>query len=305
MNIAKTLQSCLRTGLAIALFLTVAPFGTVAAAEQRDSITLSPAAKRLQLEAGSTTNDSFIVVNDGDTSYDFTVYTAPYSVKGEQYEQDFTTQTGNGDAYKWVSFPQSKWHIEAGQKVTVPFTVRVGAGIPAGGHYGTIFVETMVLPNGDETGVARKKRLGLILYTNVKGETQTVGKVKSLLLDFFQPAAPIKSETVVENTGKTDFNAVSRMTVKDLFGQEKFSTSSENIILPSTTRRTELAWDNSPWIGLFRVSVQSQLLNENKTTESIVLVVPRWLLLVVGILVLVGGANVLRDKRKHTPRRRI
>ncbi len=295
----------MKTGLLLALSLIVLSSTVASAAEKRDSITLSPASKRLQLEAGSVVNDSFAVINDGDTSYDFTAYTAPYSVKDEDYEQDFTTQTENGDAYKWISFPQSKWHADPGETVTVPFTVRVGTGVPAGGHYGTIFVETIVTAAGDQTGIARKKRLGIILYTNVKGETESGGGVKSVSLDFFQPATPIKGDVMIENTGKTDFTATSRMVVKDIFGQQKFSTSSENIILPKTTRHIEHSWDNSSWLGIFRVTVTNEVLGKTTATESLVLVVPRWLLLVIGVLALVGVANALRKKRAHTPRRRI
>jgi hypothetical protein len=304
-SVAKSIRSCMKTGLVLALSLVLMSSPVAVAAEKRDSLTLSPASKRLQLEAGGVVNDSFVVINDGDTSYDFTVYTAPYSVKGEDYEQDFTTQTENSDAYKWISFAQSKWHAEPGDNVTIPFTVRVGAGVPAGGHYGTIFVETIVTEAGDQTGIARKKRLGIILYTNVKGETESGGQVKSVSLDFFQPASPMKSDVSIENTGKTDFTATSRMVVKDIFGQQKFSTSSENIILPKTTRHIEHSWNNSPWLGIFRVTVTNEVLGKTTTTESLVLVVPRWLLLVIGVLALVGVANALRKKRAHTPRRRI
>ena len=138
-----------------------------------------------------------------------------------------------------------------------------------------------------------------------RGETESGGQVKSVSLDFFQPASPMKSDVSIENTGKTDFTATSRMVVKDIFGQQKFSTSSENIILPKTTRHIEHSWNNSLWLGIFRVTVTNEVLGKTTATESLVLVVPRWLLLVIGVLALVGVANALRKTRAHTPRRRL
>ena len=286
----------LLTGLSVALLLVGVINGMpVRAEEVQESITLSPPTKHLELTAGEVFQDEFTIINYGDVAYDFTVYTGPYSVKDEMYTPDFINQPTNADAYRWVSFEKALWHAEPKQTIHVPFTINVSKGATAGGHYGVIFVETQP-KEAQSTGVARKKRLALLLYTTIKGPTETAGRVVAIDTPWLASVPPITSRTRVQNTGKTDFAAKTRFAVMDLFGNVKYQNEQEAYVLPSTTRAIEHSWDGATWLGVYKVHTETSVLGTLTQANTYVVVAPKWLLFLLALLLLIGLIHIMRRR---------
>lgn len=253
-----------------------------------ERITLSPSSTNLSVDAGQSVQGSMKVTNDGDVPYGFSVYARPYGVINEQYEPDFTQQRPNGSVYKWVQFEETAYRIEPGQTIQVNYTIRVPADAAPGGHYGVLFAETD--ERGlDGTGVARKKRVGNLLYVTVKGTYRTEGALKEFILPFWQTRPPIISAARVTNTGNADFRAKVSTTAKDVFGQTKFSYSGEPIVLPETTRLIEMKWERAPAFGVFRVQQSVEFLGQKHENNGWIVIAPRWfpvaLLLMAGVMV--------------------
>lgn len=284
------------TGLSVALLL----IGTVGSAsvqaeEVQESITLSPPTKHLTVDAGAVVRDEFTIINYGDTAYDFQVYTGPYSVKDEAYTPDFTSQPANADAYRWISFEKATWHAEPKQTIHIPFTMNVSKGATAGGHYGVIFVETQP-KTAESTGISRKKRLALLLYSTVNGPTETSGKVVSIDTPWFTSVPPLTSTIRIENTGKTDFAAKTRFAVMDLFGNVKYQNEQEAYVLPNTTRAVDISWDKTAWIGVYKVHSEATVLGKHTQSDQYVVVAPKWLLFILALLGLLGAIQIVRRR---------
>ena len=252
-----------------------------------ESILLSPVSKRYDVKAGSSRSDTFKIINDGRTAFDFVVYARPYSVNDESYQPDFVSKAQNADAYKWVQFDQPSYHVEAGQTLEVKYTLRVPANATPGGHYGVLFAETQ--PNEQVTGnvVKRTKRVGAILYVTVDGDITTSGKFEGSDVPFFQFAAPLKIRQRVSNGGNTDFTVNSSVRVTDAFGGLKYKADKESAVLPSTTRAIANDWANPAWLGVYKVEQKVKFLDTERTDSSYVLLVPVWTYLV--LVLLVGG----------------
>jgi hypothetical protein len=291
------------TGLLAALLIQGLWSSSVVSAESiQDSITLSPPSKHLDLKAGQVLQDEFTVINYGEVAYDFVVYTAPYSVKDESYTPNFIDEKNNADAYRWVSFSQSKWHAEPKQTLRIPYSINVSPGAAAGGHYGVIFVETQP-QNLDSQGVARKKRLALLLYANVSGPTETRGSVLSVDTSWYQSVPPITSTVRVQNTGKTDFTAKTNYAVFDLLGNIKYQTSVDVVVLPGTVRAVDFTWDKPAWVGVYKVHSDTTVLEKNSSRDSYVIVAPLWLLVLVAMASLISIASALRKRGSTTDKK--
>lgn len=272
---------------------------TVSAVDPIESMTLSPTEKRHTVKQGEVARDSFVIFNDGQTAYNFTVYAAPYSVRGENYESDFARDTKLSDAYKWVQFEKTTWRVEPRQKVTVPYTLTVNSGVPSGGHYGVIFAEQQPTNATEFDGnrIDRKKRLGMLLYVNVGGVNDIRPEVKSTRIDFYQPVAPMTATVRIASLGSTDFTATVRFVVMDVLGNVKYQKTNEYTVLPETTRAIEMDWRDSPWFGLYKVHTETVAAGKMVAGDGYVLVAPRWLLFIALLAVLVGGANALRRRQ--------
>lgn len=294
MRMSRGKNKLMQIGLFVGLLaFSLAPAQVFAANDDGDiteSIVLSPVSKKYDLKAGSTTEDVFKVVNDGKVAYDFIVYARPYSVNDESYQPDFISKAQNADAYKWVQFEQPSYKVEPGATVEVKYTVRVPENATPGGHYGVLFAETQPSENSSNGNVVKRtKRVGGILYATVQGSVFTGGKIENVDVPFFQNIAPLKTNTRVSNSGNTDFIAKTTIKAFDLFGTQKFATTREYPVLPSTTRKAAVEWPSPAWLGVYKIELTTSFLDTNKSSTHYVLMVPLWVYLTLGLLI---GARV-------------
>jgi hypothetical protein len=293
------------SGLVLALMFVFGFLpGTAFAAETpgpRESITLSPVKERFSVDAGGVKTGEITIVNDGETAYDFIMYSRPYSIgaQDETYANpNFTTQTPTTDAYQWVQFDKARYHIEAGKTLKINYTIRVPQDAAPGGHYGVIFAETQPEQTTAGNSVVRKKRVGMIIYATVNGQYQMGAQHLGTNIPFMQFRNPLTASTRIQNTGNSDFFVSTVYRVTDVFGNQKFRADQDFAVLPKTTRQITFNWDNAPWFGLFKAEVKASFLDQEKTQSGYVLLAPRWLLVVLA-LTAVGGVVyvVLRRKR--------
>lgn len=292
----KLITTGLLTGLLFALFGASHAF----AAESSDGgrITMSPVSQEYVLNAGDTKRDTFTILNDGNTAYTFTVYSRPYSVTTQQYAPNFSSDLPNADAYQWVQFEKSEYTIKPGESVKVPFTIRVPADATPGGHYGVLFAETSATSENSGNAIARKKRLGELLYLTVRGTFVTEGSAAKAEIPFFQTRPPLQTSQLVKNTGNSHFTTTTVFAVSDLFGNQKYAEKKDFIILPGTTRKLQMQWTDSPWFGLYKVDVTTNYLKKSVHDAGYVLLAPVWMYAVVVILIAARVLYAVAQRRK-------
>lgn len=263
-----------------------------------ESLAMTPAIQRLEIKAGETVDRSMTVINDGKVAYKFIVYARPYSVKNEQYDPQFETTLENTDVYQWVQFEKVSYTLQPGERIDVPYHMKVPANAAPGGHYGVIFAETQ--PDASTaTSVLRKKRVGGLLLANVDGKIVRSGALLSADAPFWQSAPPLTINDRVKNTGNTDFQTSVSTSVEDMFGSVKHSETKNYTVYPGTIRKIPVTWDNSPWFGLFKYKQSVSIVGNVTNTSHYVLLAPKWLALLLIIAVVVGaGYGLLRYKRR-------
>jgi hypothetical protein len=266
-------------------------------AADTDSVAVSPGMQRIEAKAGATEAGKFTVINDGATPYNFIIYSRPYSVTNESYDPQFEKTSKNTDLYQWVKFAEVSYHLAPGERVEIQYELQVPASAAPGGHYGVIFAETQP-ESGQEASVLRKKRVGSIVLVNVDGRVSREGKMLNSAAAFWQTSPPLTTSNRVENSGNTDFQANVLTKVTDLFGSVKYSEQKDYVVYPGTIRNIMFSWTNAPWFGLFKVNQTVTVLDTPTNTSHFVLLAPRWLALVVIILLIIGAGYGLLQ-RKH------
>lgn len=290
--------------LAIALVFAGTVFAEAPAAhaqlQQGESMTISPASSKLTVDAGKVVEGKITVVNDGTEPYEFVLYARPYSIVDNQYDSpNFTQVTPATDVYKWLSFPKTKYRIEAGQTITADYTMRVPADAAPGGHYGVIFAETQ--PTGEQpTGsmILRKKRAGSVMYVTVNGQYKVAGQEKDWSIPFWQPLPPLKTSLSAKNEGNTDFTNTTRLVVKDIFGTTKYDVKKEFQVLPGTTRTMDLEWAEALWFGFYKVETYQEFLDKSYKHEGYVLMMPRFIPFLLVVMIGGGIAYAYLRRRK-------
>lgn len=232
-----------------------------------ESITLSPAISKPVAEAGSVSKGKLTVINDGDTDYQFLVYARPFSVTSESYDPNYTEVNDRTEAYQWVQFEKTNLQLSAGKSVEIAYTVTVPKKAKSGGHYAVLFAETQ--PKQSEgTQVARKKRVGSLLYVTVNGDLINSGSLEGWDAKLWQKNKPISTSFRVKNDGNVHFQVNSQVTFSNIFNKPRFQLNQEQFVLPGTTRRISANMEKAPFIGIYRVKGSVTFLDKREELAS-------------------------------------
>lgn len=274
--------------------------GTATASVSNKVLTLTPTATHLRIDPGASASGELQVLNQGDEQYTVRVYTAPYSVRGEDYTPDFSPLPGKPKVSDWITLSASHGNITKGQTLTVRYQVRVPSGTAPGGYYAVAFVESK---NGEnKAGVTINQRLGEIFYICVNGTVQENTSIRNWSSPFLQ-AQPLTASLRLQNTGGVHTTVTASLQVTDLFNHTKHKLTTQKEVLPQTVRRLPLTWQKTPPLGLFKVSGTVEL--QGKTQQlptKYVLVASPLIRAVFGTMVAMAiayGAARIHVRTKH------
>ncbi|MBQ3306443.1 hypothetical protein IJH02_03370 [Candidatus Saccharibacteria bacterium] len=279
---------------------------------------ISPVSNKVTLIAGENNDYSFTVSNIGSETFGFHVYAAPYSISDEDYNVNFSNETNRTQISRWIKFyddegklvDKASFKIESGAKKVVNYRIEVPKDVPDGGQYATIFAESDET-EGDLTGSGIKtvSRVGLIVYGRTEGNTEEVANITDFKIPTFMTSGKISATSKVENGGNTDFEAVYNFEISSIFGKQLFAKTNAYNILPDTTRRVDMEWDETPMMGFYKVHYRVSALNGETAREDtkIVVIMPVWMIIISIILLtfIVLWVIILIRKRSERKSRRL
>lgn len=278
------------------------------------SISLFPATQTISLEPGQTYSGELTIANTGTVPFSFQLTAVPYQVDSETYDPNFSLESNYTQLCNWITFAQSNYHLEPGESAKADFTVNVPEGVKGGGQYAAILArsEDSADPN---SAIQVASQVAALLYGRVSGEEMhPEGELVEQIIPSFILNGPLKVSETIYNTGNVDFKIYHAITVTNFFTGETVITpetkasdgvtnvgSNNPIVLPGTSRSDTLVWDGAPKLGIFRVKQEIVFLDENISTEQIVIFCPIWLIIALIVLLLLAILWIIlaARKRKH------
>jgi hypothetical protein len=293
-----------KIGLLVGFFALLAlPAPAARAAVQ--GIGVSPTSRDVTVSPGQTQTGTFTVINDGATDIVYKLYATDYSVQGEDYKGDFDLTGASSDvsAVSWVKLPGGKFTVKSNDQTEIKYTITVPKTAVVGGHYLTIFAETVPPASPGGTRIARIDRIGTFLYLAVDGDLHHQGELKPLDAPWLQSVAPIKAYVRMSNGGNVHYPAEGTLQLKNIFGGTVgHAIPLKGTILPQTTRRFTLELPSAKPLGLYKVVAKVKYLDRDQEISSWVLLVPKLTFMIVSgslMLVLMGGFIWLVRRRRN------
>ena len=272
---------------------------------------ISPVSNRVTLSPSGDTplTYTFNVDNVGSETFKYKLYAAPYSVTDETYEVNFTQETPRTQISRWISFKReddsfgetASYEIKPGEKQTITYQIKVPDNIPSGGQYATIFAEPDVdASEGDLSGIKTVSRVGLVIYGRTEGDTDDSAEITDFSLTNFLTEGNIATGARIKNNGNTDFTAEASLTVKKFFGSVAYEKTRSYDVLPDTSRRINMEWEDTPVFGIFHVTSTVKALDQEHTETKLVLIVPLFMIIIAIILltIMVIWLIILIKKRR-------
>ena len=307
---------------ALALSAVAAPFAQPTYAEGEDNsgqsnssatwIQVTPVSARVVLKPGTEVDYTMVVSNVGTSAFDFSVYAAPYTIVDEQYNVSFSDETNRSQIVRWIKFINEdgsltdtyKGSVEAGGKKAVNYRVTVPEDVPAGGQYATLFAQTDVNDaNVESSGLKTVSRIGMVVYGRTDGETDDKAEIAEYNVPGFLLSGPVTVNSLVKNAGNTDFEARYKMTVKSIVGEELYSTEEAYNILPDTSRREQLTWENTQMMGIFQVNYRVEALGEIRDETKVVIILPLFMIIIIITLLTIIIVWIIMMIRKRKERK--
>ena len=275
---------------------------------------VKPVEQEVDLAPGQVVRGKVTVQNIGRLPFSINVSARPYQVANENYDPDFVTENSYTRLHTWLTFPQTKFQIQPGATQDVEFVITVPAGVPGGGQYAAVIIETRdgISPDAN---VRVSSQIAALLYAHVEGEEHIGGVLMSHDLPWLGLDSPLTVRATVKNDGNVDFRLTHSLKIVDFFtNREILNESSVDAegkplaratptILPETQRSSSITWSGAPKLGVFKVTQTIAFLDQNYTYEQIVILCPIWLagaiLFFVFLIVLWTIILVRKDKRRR------
>ena len=261
-------------------------------------LTMSPMNQEIILNPGDSYSSSFTMANPlasvADTYYELSVEPFYFSDNNEPY---FSANGDSGNMVKWISFKSStSGKLAPNGSKEVLFDINVPEEAPAGGQYAAIIATISTksddeeLENNKKSGsmnvsMKETKRVAHLIYAEVTGSVVKGGEILSVDVPSFLFSGKIHGTSTVKNTGNVHSAAYYTMRVTPIFSDEEVYTSEEEperkVVLPDRTVYEELAWNETPNIGIFNVVYTVEFEGSKAEVRKMVIKCPLWLLFLV------------------------
>lgn len=276
------------------------------------ALTLYPTTQTIELDPDREYSGSVTITNSGQKPFTALLSAAPYQVDSESYDADFSTENAFTKLYGWISFPETSYYLEPGASVKANYTVTVPEDAVGGGQYAAILARTEdSIKEGDSIQVI--SQVAGILYGRVNGpEMQPAGEIVEQDIPGFVMDGLLEVAETTYNTGNVDFRVSHSVIITNFFSGEEVlnadskdgdnlpANSDSSIVLPGTSRRNVITWENTPRLGVYKVKQTVSFLDEEATAERVVIFCPSWLLFsILGLIALAILWIILAARRRR------
>jgi len=163
----------------------------------------------------------------------------------------------------YISFPETEFNLNAGDRARIPVTITVPPDAEPGGYYGSVLVSTVQADGNAPSAAPRQPivaRIGSLFFLTVRGDTVIAGETKSLDLiedKLWYESGPIELGVLFENTGSVHVNPYGELSITNMMGEEiGFVELEPWFVLPNSLRIREITWDREFLLGRYTATAQ-------------------------------------------------
>lgn len=225
------------------IFLFLSLFPVLSA----QAITVSPPRLELAGDPGAVINSEFKVTNDGTQAAIYYTQVENFEA-GDESGNPIFVPAREGLA-TWVKVAPTV-NAEAGQQITIPFSIQVPRNAEPGGYFASIFVRTTPPPtSANEVSIGA--RVGALLFVRVNGEMRegvTILEYATKENQRVFTSLPVEFYYRFQNTGADRVKPEGSIVIKNLVGitaKNLNANRQDGSVLPRSIRRFESAWINS------------------------------------------------------------
>ena len=277
-----------------------------------EGLTVSPPIREVTLQKGQVTKGVVKLTNP--TAKTITVYPLAmnFGAEGEGGEPRFFPATDEQQTYslaKWIKFSQTKIALTSEQVVEFNYQIDVPSDAEPGGHYGVIFFATKAPTIEEQTNqVALSGMVGALILGTVPGKITEKASVEEFSTRKIYFSLPATFVVRLRNSGNIHYKPSGDIAIKDITGGEVkrvVLNQAAGNVLPASIRKFEEKWEDDNksvfgYVGPFKANLRVVYGTKGYTLDGKLSfwVIPWWLIVAVGIIILVTIYFIIRHNIK-------
>lgn len=274
---------------------------------RRFGVQISPSIQRTgAINPGKTYSNKLVVTNNESEPVKIEMVVEPYSVENGSYTPNYSKKTSFTEIVNWIEFDDYDEYLEPGKTVEVGYTAKIPEGIHGGGQYAVIFAQA-TKAKGDENSIQAVARSGMILFAKVNGDIIEKGEIIDIKTDGFLLAPPINASLKLTNTGNIDTTAKITVDIENaITGAKIYSNADsprETSLIPDTEKDVNLQFDNVLRLGVMRLTMRVEYLDDTQVINRLVVICPIWLIIIVIAIIIIIVAKIMIKKRENSKKR--
>lgn len=272
------------TLIALSLVLTVVPACFVHATDtppKAKGLQITPLRQYTTVDAGSTKDSSFTVINLTDRPMTINFSVRKFSVSNYSYTYRFAVPTDNT-----VILGIKQVTLAPGKSQKVVYTVAPNANAKPGGRYYTLLASA----EASSGGVKSTIQAGSLLYLTINGRLIQTGNLQSSSIRRLNFGNDIPYTLNIANTGNVHYFVYPSGSLRGWLTQPATPLTG-NILLPGSVRRVTGAIPSPVLPGIYRATYGYKSdTGQRFTTSSNIVFVPPWFIAFILATVTVGFA---------------
>lgn len=265
----------------------------------KTGIQISPTVQRLSLDPGAHYEGHLTITNIGAYTFNFNMQVTPYQVNEDTYDAIFNIDNGYTQISHWITFDEERGTVEPGEVKNITYRIEVPEDAPGGGQFAALFAETE--KDLSDTGTVQANAgVGTVLLAQISGETREDGGIISTDIPGFLLNPPLTATVKASNKGNIDEEIKNTLEIRNYFSGEVIyedTTPQTNTLLPGTERSITLIANNIPRLGLMKVSLTTEYINDAQIKTATVVVCPLWFIAIVLLIILTIVVRVIARRR--------
>ena len=275
-----------RRMLGVFLSLVFSIFIIRPALAENSTITISPNLDKFEFETNEEIKRELKIKNGNEENSTIVVFAAPYNIKNENYDIDFSADSAEPSSEICASIifkdvdnkykNQLSLELNPNEEKTIKYKINFENSINSEQRcaiFAQKTIEKTIEKTLDQNSETRTYRVvSLVLASPKNSESKTEIKNQTSPSGFYN--GDLYSELSLENTGKKHSEIETTFRVKSLFNKTLYEVSNKNLIFPEKPRTINLKWDKSPNFGLYKLETTVSIGGETAENTSIVFLLP-------------------------------
>lgn len=272
-------------------------------------ITVSPSVTKLgDLEPGKTYDSTLSIRNDSDETKTFRLALNTFWAQNDKYDLQWgLSESQYGKIVDWTNIDtEQTYQVAPHETYQLDYTITVPEDQAGGAQRLMISVELNRPKDDSSNFVETITYINALAYATVDGEINPQAKIVSQDIQTFSFDNKIKTSSTLENTGNIDLDVKYHLQITNPFtGEIDYEVNDTKTLMAETTRIYEQVWQNVPFIGVFNVKQEIELMGETKVLEKITFICPLWLVIIVAIIIALIIISVIIKHKERKKNRRI